>query len=119
MQYLKSTRFLILLFFVFTMVIGCIAMISATRTSALRQSLQNDATSAEAIASAEGADSGNGRIIRAHEERIGVFKLNGELEYMIDVYLITLPDADQRLLTNGIYISDPKQLDAFIEDYTG
>jgi len=120
MQYFKSARFLALLFLSFTLVIGCIAMITVTKASSQWRLFQEETLSAGTFNEDMQSSATNAHwIIRAHEDRIGVFKLNGELEYVIDVYLITLPAADQTILTDGIYISGEKQLAAFMEDYTG
>ena len=120
MQYFKSSRFIALLFFTFTLMIGCVAMITATRASAQWRTTQENVTTAGSFKSEDNIfDGENHWIVRAYEDRIGVFKPDGQLEYMIDVYLITLPTADQELLKNGIYIAGKDRLAAFIEDYTG
>ena len=57
-------------------------------------------------------------IIREYEERIGVFSEGGELVKVIDVYTKTLPEADRRLLREGIRVTSEKQLYSIIEDYS-
>lgn len=57
-------------------------------------------------------------IVREYEERIGVFSENGELVRVIDVYTKTLPEADRRLLREGIRVTSEKQLYSIIEDYS-
>ncbi len=124
MEYLKSSRFLALIFFVFSLIVACVSMITVSKITAQWQVFRDEALSAEAIEDGgeieASSDQDNAQwVVRAHEERIGVFDINGELEYIVDVYLITLPPADQKLLQQGIYVSDADQLTALMEDYTG
>ena len=120
MQYFKSARFLVLLFSVFTLMIACISTIIATQTASQWHLIHENVLDAGMFdAEVQTSFEAPHWIIRAHEERIGVFRLDGELEYLIDVYLITLPEADQKLLKHGIYVAGEDQLASFIEDYTG
>lgn len=124
MEYLKSRRFLALLFFVFTLIVGCVSMIAVNRMTSQWGTLREQALAAGAIEDGKEISTKSDRadaqwIVRAHEERIGVFDINGKLEYVVDVYLITLPPADQELLAQGIYISGADQLASLMEDYTG
>ena len=57
-------------------------------------------------------------IIKEYGERIGIFNLDGELVYHLDVYTKTLPEADRRLLEEGFEIVDENQLAAIIQDYS-
>ncbi len=57
--------------------------------------------------------------VRGYMEKIGIFSNDGTLISIIEVYTKTLPEADQRLLEEGIQIFGKKQLNAIIEDYTG
>ena len=43
---------------------------------------------------------------------------NGELVKLLEIYTKTLPEADRRLLREGIRITSIDALDALIEDYT-
>ena len=58
-------------------------------------------------------------IIREYMYRIGVFSYDGSLIRVIEVYTKTLPEADKRLLREGIEIQGKQELNAIIEDYTG
>ena len=124
MEYLKSSRFLALLFFIFTLFICCIAMISISGMTSQWKAFREETLPALSIENGSRINTAANQnheqwIVRAHDERIGVFNINGELEYIVDVYLITLPLADQQLLEEGIYVSDADQLTALMEDYTG
>lgn len=57
--------------------------------------------------------------VRGYMGKIGIFSNDGTLVRIIEVYTKTLPEADQRLLEEGIQIFGKKQLNAIIEDYTG
>ena len=122
MVYLKSVRFLMLMFLIVTIVVGCIALILVGRLNAQwhafsEGSLLAGANEMNALPESERAE--EIWIMREYGEQIGVYRLNGELECVLDVYLITLPDADQELLKNGIYVSGRDSLNALVEDYTG
>ncbi len=121
MEYFKSVRFLTLLFLIVTLIIGCLAMIGVSRVDLemmQRESLQAGYLD-EGVPSTDEASRSDAWIVRAHDERIGVFALDGKLECVLDVYLITLPQADRELLQKGIYISGKDRLTALVEDYTG
>lgn len=127
MAYFKSARFLALLFLTVTLIIGCTAAIIVTKMNTQWAKFQDDFVFAEdrhetdaiQVSDETGASLGAAWIVRTHEERIGVFDINGKLEYMVDVYVITLPMSDQKLLNQGIYVSGQEQLTALMEDYTG
>ena len=128
MAYLKSGRFLVLLFLIVTLVVGCVSMIAVSRMSGQWRIFQERSLPAgywEETQEVQAEDHHSAQsvsqawIVRAHGEQIGVFDLNGELEYVVDVYLITLPDADQKLLRDGIYVFGQERLTALMEDYTG
>ena len=125
MGYLKSVRFLKMLFFIVTLVLGCLAMISVSQIEqeiSREVSLQAESSDEASVSTAtnQGAVSDmEAWIVKAYEERIGVFRLDGQLECVLDVYLITLPQVDQKLLRAGIYISGKDRLTALMEDYTG
>ena len=57
--------------------------------------------------------------IKSYEGKIGIFTENDTLVRVIDVYIKTLPKADQRLLEKGFSVIDEAELRAIIEDYTG
>lgn len=126
MQYCKSERFLKTLYFVFALTAACFALIIATDSSAKWDLVRDEMVSAgvldsnadnmQSIIQAPKTDSW---IIRAHDDRIGVFKATGELDYIVDVHIFSLPPSDQELLKNGIWVSDEKELAALMEDYTG
>ena len=59
-----------------------------------------------------------GWILRAHQERIGIFREDGVLEQVLDIQIKTLPKADQFLLEEGIYAKDRDTLESLIEDYS-
>ena len=127
MAYLKSSRFLALLFLIVTLLVGCIAMITTSqvnqqwhifREHALPVGYWEETSEAQSSAVGQSAPA-DAWVVKAYGEQIGVFKLNGELEFVLDVYLITLPEADQTLLREGIYVSGSERLTALVEDYTG
>ena len=60
-----------------------------------------------------------GWIMQAYSDRIGIFKPDGTLLHVLDTYIKTLPEADRRLLGEGIPIQTRAELYALIEDYTG
>lgn len=123
MAFLKSSRFLLLLFLVTTLTVGCLSLIISTATAQHWKAIWHED---EIItgAMAQGASQEEQReifswVIRSYEDRIGVFDLNGELEFVADVYIMTLPEADRKLLEQGIYVHGEHQLTAIMEDYTG
>ncbi len=60
----------------------------------------------------------SGWILRAYQDRIGIFREDGSLENILDIQIKTLPKADQLLLEEGIYAKDQNMLDSLIEDYS-
>lgn len=56
--------------------------------------------------------------VREYFGRIGIFKSDGALMRVLEVYVKTLPEADKRLLGEGFEIVGKKQLNSIIEDYT-
>lgn len=58
-------------------------------------------------------------IIRQYMEMIGIFKEDGSLVEVIEVYVKTLPEADRRLLGEGFEVIGDSKLNSVIEDYTG
>lgn len=59
-----------------------------------------------------------GWIVKEHDGRIGIFDREGVLLFVLDTYIKTLPEADKRLLGEGIFIETKGQLLSLIEDYT-
>ena len=57
-------------------------------------------------------------ILKEYMEKIGIFSSDGTLIKTLDVYIKTLPEADRRLLREGIEVSGKQELNAIIEDYT-
>ena len=128
MAYFKSKRFLSLLFLISALLIACLASMMAVHTrsqwmrdreASLHVSGENQWTNGQQTAGASAEDTEEVWIVKEYQEQIGVFKSNGSLEYVADVYVITLPEADQKLLQQGIYVSGEEQLTALLEDYTG
>ena len=122
MEFLKSVRFLILLFLIVTLALGCAAMIYTARLDSRWRKLEEYSLLTDSVAEVFETDSESSQevwIMKACDEKIGIYKLNGELECVLDVYLITLPNTDRELLENGIYVSGRERLTALVEDYTG
>ena len=71
------------------------------------QSIESDSTTSE-----------EGWVVREYEEQIAVFRPNGTLVRVLDTYTKTLPEADRRLLREGIAIQTEAGLYSLIEDYT-
>ncbi len=57
-------------------------------------------------------------IVREHMGKIGIFIEDGSLIETIDTYVKTLPEADRRLLGEGIEIIGKQQLSEIIQDYS-
>jgi len=58
-------------------------------------------------------------VAKEYMDKIGIFDLDGELLYSIDVYAKSLPEADRLLLKEGITITEKKQLYDILQDYSG
>ncbi len=59
-------------------------------------------------------------LIKEYSGQIGVFSLpDGELEYVIERYIKTLPEADKKLLEEGFVVIGMSGIYSVIEDYTG
>lgn len=56
---------------------------------------------------------------REYMGKVGIFLEDGTLFRVIDVYVKNLPEADRRLLGEGIEIVGKKQLNEIIQDYGG
>ena len=56
-------------------------------------------------------------IVRVHNGTIGVFNMDGELEYSLEIYVKTLPELDRALLERGIFAKDKTELLKILEDY--
>ncbi len=57
--------------------------------------------------------------VREHMDMIGIFDENGALIKVLEIYVKTLPEYDQRMLKEGFVVVGTKQLNAIIEDYDG
>ena len=128
MAYFKSKRFLSLLFLISALLIACIASMMAVhirsewmcdQEASLHPDEQNQSISSQQIVGASVSDAKEMWIVKEYQEQVGIFNINGSLEYVADVYVITLPEADQELLRKGIYVAGQEQLNALMEDYTG
>ena len=127
MGYFKTKGFLTTLFLSVTLALGCVATVLVTRMwgqwkpfaeQMVQTGYSDDGGNTENIQATHDT-SDTMRTVRAHGEKIGVFDAAGTLEYVIDVYLFTLPPTDQELLAQGICVSSEAELAALIEDYTG
>ena len=58
-------------------------------------------------------------IVREHEGIIGVFNSDGDLEYTVEIYVKTLPEADRSLLSSGIFAKNKAELLEILGDYDG
>ena len=59
-------------------------------------------------------------LVKEYEGQIGIFSLEGgEIRYVIDRYIKTLPEADKRLLREGFVVIGIHGIYSVIEDYTG
>ena len=76
-------------------------------------------TEAKTDTQADETDGNEIFIIREHMGMIGVFSKDDELLMTLDVYIKTLPKADQGLLGKGFEVIGKSQLNSVIEDYTG
>lgn len=56
-------------------------------------------------------------IIRSHNGIIGVFDPNGMLFATLNVYVMTLPEADRRALEEGIPASDMREVQALLDKF--
>ena len=55
--------------------------------------------------------------LKDYNGKIGIYK-NEALVYTLDVYIFTLPEADKKLLADGIEVSTKKELLDIIEMYS-
>ena len=55
--------------------------------------------------------------VREHEGVIGVFGVDGELLYTVEVYIKTLPQKDRQLIRDGIFAKDKAELLEILGDY--
>ena len=62
----------------------------------------------------------SGYVLMQCENGIAVYKSGEDNPYQtIEFNVESLPQEDKRMLIGGIYVSDDKELQALIEDYTG
>ena len=57
--------------------------------------------------------------VKSYEGKIGIFTDRGALVRVLEVYIKTLPKADQNLLEKGVLVASEAELRSIIEDYTG
>ena len=57
--------------------------------------------------------------VKSYEGKIGIFTDRGSLVRVLEVYIKTLPKADQNLLEKGVLVASEAELRSIIEDYTG
>lgn len=57
-------------------------------------------------------------IVKAYNEKIGIFNPDGELVEIIDTYIKSLPGKDQALLREGFEVNSKKELYSVIEAYS-
>ena len=58
-------------------------------------------------------------IVKEYLGQIGIFYFDGTLIDVLDVYIKTLPEADRRMLGEGISVDSKAKLNSIIEDYSG
>ena len=59
-------------------------------------------------------------VVKEYLGQIGIFSLeDGEVKYVIERYIKTLPEADRRLLQEGFVVTGTLGIYSVIEDYTG
>ena len=59
-----------------------------------------------------------GWVVKEFSDRVAIFTSDGTLLQILDTYTKTLPEADRRLLREGIPIASESALYSIIEDYT-
>ena len=57
-------------------------------------------------------------IVKEYYGQIGIFTEDGTLVRTVEIYTKTLPEADRRLLREGIRITTKEALESLIEDYS-
>lgn len=55
-------------------------------------------------------------LIKEFENKIGIYK-NGDFQYLLDVYVFTLPEYDKKLLHQGITVSSEQELTDILSSY--
>ena len=55
-------------------------------------------------------------LVKEFNGKIGVY-LNGDFQYDLDIYVITLPEKDKQLLSEGIRASSEQELNEIISTY--
>ena len=61
------------------------------------------------------SEDGDIRIFREYGGRVGVFTESGELDFVIDVPVSSLPDYDRRLIASGVIAQGAEQIAAMKE----
>lgn len=77
----------------------------------------SDVKGVAADGGSSGGDSEDGdiRIFREYGGRVGVFTESGELDFVIDVPVSSLPDYDRRLIASGVIAQGAEQIAAMKE----
>ena len=87
----------------------------------LSYSTANKNSSQENILNSASPAAVNGQsvyIVKEYQNVIGIFFEEEEVPFrVIDVPVATLPEADQKMLEEGIRVSDEKSLQRLLEDY--
>ena len=55
-------------------------------------------------------------LVKEFQGKIGVYK-NNDFQYLLDVFVFTLPDQDKKLLSQGITVSSEQELNALLSTY--
>ncbi|WP_195984389.1 hypothetical protein [Clostridium sp. D33t1_170424_F3] len=77
-----------------------------------------EASSQESSGAYAMASGGETYTVRSYQGHIGIFLNDSQFPYdEIDVAVVTLPEADQTLLEQGILVTTREQLNQLIEDY--
>jgi len=64
----------------------------------------------------ENSDAEEEYLIKEFNGKIGVYK-NGDFQYMLDVFVFTLPEYDKKLLSQGIKASSEQELNDILSSY--
>lgn len=81
---------------------------------------KNTAEALPTVQSSQANETKAGYVLMQCENGIAVYKSGESTIYQtIEFNVESLPQEDKRMLIGGIYVSDDKELQALIEDYTG
>ncbi len=80
---------------------------------------QKDENSAEIINEVSSSIESYRYVLKEYEGKLAVFEYGSETPYEItEIFIHNLPDYDIILLSEGINVTDNKQLESLLEDYT-